>query len=125
MGMYMYLVETEYVALGLICSTGLCCILNISLDLFLVYAYTVEPVYSGHLWIMKKWPLQGGGFFMEVKMNEESSIGAHKGGPYREVAFLQGGYYRQVSLYLEMHVYSSLVYVKVYTPCRKVTQINT
>ena len=31
---------------------------------------------------------QGGGLFTEVEMNEESSIGAHKGGLYREVAFL-------------------------------------
>ena len=27
---------------------------------------TVKPVYSGHLWAMKEWPLQGGGLFMEV-----------------------------------------------------------
>ena len=29
----------------------------------------------------------------------QSTIGAHKGGLYREVAFLEGGHYRQVSLY--------------------------
>ena len=30
---------------------------------------------------------------MEVKMNGESTIEAHKGGLYREVAFLQGDHY--------------------------------
>ena len=27
------------------------------------------PIYSGHLWAMKKWTLQGGGLMMEVGMN--------------------------------------------------------
>ena len=41
---------------------------------------------------IKKWPLKGGGLFMEVKMNGENRIGAAK------VAFLKGGNYRQVLL---------------------------
>ena len=40
----------------------------------------------------------GGGCFIEVKMNRESSIGARKDGLYREMAFLWGGHYGQVLL---------------------------
>ena len=36
---------------------------------------------------------------MEVKMNRTKQYWAHKGGLYREVAFLKGGHYKQVSLY--------------------------
>ena len=52
------------------------------------FPFTVKPVYSSHLWTMKKWPSQGGGLFMVVKTNGQSTIGAHKGGLYREVALL-------------------------------------
>ncbi len=59
----------------------------------------MEPLYSGHPWGAKFWPLYRGGLYWGVVLYTNCSFGTWVPGRYIEVAFIQGWPLRGIPLY--------------------------
>ncbi len=61
---------------------------------------TVEPLYSGHPWGTRYWPLYRGGLYWGVVLYTNCSFWTWVPGRYTEVVFIQGWPLRGVLLYM-------------------------
>ncbi len=69
----------------------------------------MEPLYSGHPWGTKFWPLYRGGLYCGVVLHTTCSFGTWIPGRYTEVAFIQGWPLRGVPLYILWLCWFSLI----------------